>query len=268
MMGMAGFGHAALEYKFVDVKSDRKEFEKAITQQGKDGWEFCGSERFGSPGSDFVLVFKRSHGGMAFGGMMGGGGMGGGMPGMPAMGGFGGGNFGGVENVSVNILLHNIASADVAAAIKKAFPKAVEVVADARTNRLMVVADPATLKDITRTIEKLDAKPGDKPKPAGPGAMGLPMGPMGGSTPGFGFTNNAAGSGGGFNAKPTGEIKILSLKHATANEITPVLIQVFPTANITQDPRTNQLIIRADPETFLAVSKLLQELDVAVPPKK
>ncbi len=65
----------AWEYKFVDVRSDRKAFESAITQHGKDGWEFCSSERFGP--AELVLVFKKSKGGASgfnpFGGFGGGG---------------------------------------------------------------------------------------------------------------------------------------------------------------------------------------------------
>src|SRR5262245_9599678 len=83
--GAGGFavGPAAWEYKFVDVKNDRKAFEKAIVEQGKDGWEFCSSERFAQ--NDLVLVFKKRKGGdFPFGG--GGGGR---------FGGFGAGGFDG-----------------------------------------------------------------------------------------------------------------------------------------------------------------------------
>ncbi len=66
---------------------------------------------------------------------------------------------------------------------------------------------------------------------------------------------------------PATEIKVLSLKHATAHELVLVLERVFPTANITPEARTNQLIIKADQETILGIAKLLQELDVDVPKK-
>lgn len=65
--GMAGgstfgeFGIApssAVNYKFVDIRSDRKAFEAMVTQQGKEGWEFCGSERFGP--AELTLVFKKT----------------------------------------------------------------------------------------------------------------------------------------------------------------------------------------------------------------
>ncbi len=92
----------AWEYKFVDVRSDRKAFESAITQHGKDGWEFCSSERFGP--AELVLVFKKSKGGASGFNPFGGGGSGSfggagfGQPGggsSPGGGGFGGsgGNF-------------------------------------------------------------------------------------------------------------------------------------------------------------------------------
>ncbi|MBP3960213.1 sigma-70 family RNA polymerase sigma factor [Gemmata sp. G18] len=100
---------AAWDYKFVDVKSDRKAFETAITQHGKDGWEFCSSERFGQ--SELVLVFKKQKGGAGglnpFGGFGGGGSFG--QPGsnwgaggnsFPGGGGFGGSGFPGGEGSS------------------------------------------------------------------------------------------------------------------------------------------------------------------------
>ncbi len=49
-----------VEYKFVDVKPNRKEFEKLVLEHGKEGWEYVGSERFG--GSEMTSVFKKHKG--------------------------------------------------------------------------------------------------------------------------------------------------------------------------------------------------------------
>jgi RNA polymerase sigma factor (sigma-70 family) len=78
------------EYKFVDASPNRKEFEKVVAQHGREGWEFCSSERFVSENkAEVVLVFKRSKGGVGSGGVgggmpgpSGGTGMGAGMPGL------------------------------------------------------------------------------------------------------------------------------------------------------------------------------------------
>jgi len=52
---------STVEHKFVDVKNDRKAFETAIAQQGKEGGSSCGSERFAQ--GELVLVFKKAKGG-------------------------------------------------------------------------------------------------------------------------------------------------------------------------------------------------------------
>jgi hypothetical protein len=267
----------AWEYKFVDVKSDRKEFEKAITQQGKDGWEFCSSERFGQ--NDLVLVFKKRKGGdFPFGGR-GGFGFGGFEPG----GGFGVPAFGGDVESRVH-KLKNAAAADVVAAVNKAFPKAkgLVVVAEPVSNAVIVVADPATLKDIVKLIESLDAKgakPGPGPMGPGPGGPGGPKfptpggpGPMGPGGPTF-----PGGPGGGVVPGPVGgppgakagaPLHVYTLKHATAAELADVLKKLFANADITSDPRTNSLIVRADQNTHETIEALVARLDVEVPRKK
>ena len=67
--GMPGMGMAAhtWEYKFVDIRNDRMEFERTITQHGKDGWEYCSSERNLPPDRSrgTGLVFKKQKGGTA-----------------------------------------------------------------------------------------------------------------------------------------------------------------------------------------------------------
>jgi type II secretory pathway component GspD/PulD (secretin) len=80
---------------------------------------------------------------------------------------------------------------------------------------------------------------------------------------GFG-TGGSAGSGG---PGSVSRISVLSLKYAKAEEIALVLKKVFPDVQITADPRTNQLILRASDESSLEVAKLLQQLDVNTPSK-
>jgi RNA polymerase sigma factor (sigma-70 family) len=294
--GMWAFsGSTQWEYKFVDIKNDRKEFEKVITQHGKDGWEFSGSERFGPDrlgGQDLVLVFKKPKGGaFPFGGGMGlpGGGRGG--PGegfggfdFGALPGFGGarfGPFGGSEVEAVTLKLRNAAAADVATAVEKAFPKAkmLKVVGEPVSNSIIIVADPTTMKDVRKVIEELEGKiapdggrgrpmapgggGGRGPGPGGPGPVGPgpgPMGPTGGGPMGMGV--------GGGAARPAGELKVLTLKHATADDMASVLGQVFPgKATITPDARSNQLIVRTDLDTLAEITKLLEQLDVPVKKK-
>ena len=237
-------GSPAVDYKFVDVKNDRKEFEKVITQHGKEGWEFCSSERFGQ--GELVLVFKKSKG------VVGGGGFGGtrrndgpGGMGMPGM--------GGVDRVaaadsavgrdsaegrigirSASFQLKNASAADVVTALQKAFPKVnLRVVAENASNSVLVVsADPAVMKDIHKMIEQLDAKPGSGPKPppgAGSGPSGPPPGPGGfGSGPGPGPGGPMGGPGAGA-AKPA--VTIVN----RAEEMAVVLKKLYPNAEVIAD---------------------------------
>ena len=71
--------------------------------------------------------------------------------------------------------------------------------------------------------------------------------------------------GGGAAPRPAGELKVFVLKHAKANELTPVLERLFRTAEFTAEGRTNQLIIRGNPETLREVESLLEKLDVELP---
>jgi RNA polymerase sigma factor (sigma-70 family) len=96
--GFSGIAQPMWEYKFVEFKGDRKAFEQALTANGRDGWEFCTSERFGEGNrSETVLVFKKPKGGPVFsgGGMFGGGGGAPGGGGGRGSGGAGGGDAGG-----------------------------------------------------------------------------------------------------------------------------------------------------------------------------
>jgi RNA polymerase sigma factor (sigma-70 family) len=263
---------ATWEYKFVDLKNDRKVFEQTITQHGKEGWEFCGSERFdagpgGRPG-ELTLVFKKRKGGdfgvqggfgPAMGGAMGGMGMG-----MMAPGGAGpnwrdwvGGAGGGTGGMEARVFTLTTRKADdVVKAISEAHPKAVKVVGEPRTNMVIVVADPATMKQITALIEELDAKPGNRPKP----------GPMGAGA--------AAGAGSGSGGPPPGmmggapqplPLTIFQLKNAKAEEVALVLKKLFRTADIEGYPVGNSIIVRADEKTLDELRALLTKLDVEVP---
>ncbi|VTR98948.1 sigma-70 family rna polymerase sigma factor : RNA polymerase sigma factor, sigma-70 family OS=Singulisphaera acidiphila (strain ATCC BAA-1392 / DSM 18658 / VKM B-2454 / MOB10) GN=Sinac_5383 PE=4 SV=1: Sigma70_r2: Sigma70_r4_2: Secretin_N [Gemmata massiliana] len=259
MPGMSGPGSSAVapktvwDYKFVDVNNDRRDFEKVITQHGKDGWEFCSSNLFGQ--NDLVLVFKKRKGGdpapffggMPGPGMMGPGGMigvpgsgpvpggpmptgGSGLPGRPGAGPMGpgsgptpgaegpGGSLGGVIGGPGAGPMPGGASAG------------------------------AGLKVVVPT------GPGSGPAPGAEGS-GPPFGGLPGSGPGM-MPGGARGGAG---------LKVVVLKHAIAEELVPVLKKVFPNAEITADARTNQLIVRADTELFQEVSKLLEKLDVDIP---
>ncbi|WP_171470478.1 secretin N-terminal domain-containing protein [Frigoriglobus tundricola] len=260
------FSAATFEYKFVDVKSDRKEFEKVITQHGKDGWEFCGSERFAQ--TDIVLVFKKRKGG-GFGGFggggFGGGGFGGGFgdfsesTGPGAFGGFGGPGMtgpgvggpggrpgmgsGGGNRFEVFPLKH-AAVDEVASALQKAFADAnLRIVAEKSSNAVVIVSvDPAKLQDVIKMLESLDAKAAksgtgpDGPKPgAGPGS-GAP------SAPGM-FLN------------------VFHMKNAKAEEMLVVLQKLYPNTEVAADPRTNTVVARADEKTLSEMRVLISKLD-------
>jgi type II secretory pathway component GspD/PulD (secretin) len=60
----------------------------------------------------------------------------------------------------------------------------------------------------------------------------------------------------------------VKLRNAEAAEIARVLKQVFNQSGveITPDPRTNQLIVRADNKTLAELAALLEKLDIPLPP--
>lgn len=274
-------GASRWEYKFVELRSDdRGPFEKEITSAGNDGWEYAGSERLrkGNDAAQLVLVFKRPKGGAVSGklGGEGGGGLGGrlivpGVPTVPGVLGVPGRGKGAIENDTrvINIesrvikLKHAIAT-DVARTVEMAFPKnqLLKVIAEPTTNSVVVVAEAATMKDITKMIDNLDGKPGEGSK-----TPGLNVGGSGaGYRAGLGGGGGSQGQGLGGNQQGGGprQIQVIVLKHAIADELAPVLKRVFNNAEITPDSRTNQLIIRADEKTASDVSALIQRLDVQI----
>lgn len=292
MSGGFATAPAPLEYKFVDVKSDRKEFTQAITQNAKDGWEFVGSERF-SPG-DVTLVFKKRTGGAVtgFGGaggnLFGGGRAGGGgdaSGGTNPLGSGVWGQWGGRDGVEVrSFTLKNATAADAVAALTRMFPKQIRAaVPEPGTNRLLVVADATVITDVLKLIESLEAKPGRGPgpapgTPAGPvGSGSMPGGPASGGAPGTGSRPGGSiggdtgpglpmgGMGMGGPPRAAGGLTVLTLKHATANETAQLLKRVFPAAEVTADERTNQLVVRSDAKTLEELQALLVKLDVQVP---
>jgi RNA polymerase sigma factor (sigma-70 family) len=227
-----GFGSSSSsagnwEYKFVDLRNDdRDAFTKAITEAGNQGWELSGSERLrkGNEAVQIVLVFKKHKGG----GRVFGGGMG--MPGMGGLfGGEGGaGGFGGFDPMG---------------------PAGIGGGGGMR---------PPT------------GGSGGSSAGGGSGGGGPSSGggrPMGGATGGMGALGGATGMGlGGSGGGPArgGDIVVLVLKHALAHELVPVVGRVFPNAEITAEPRTNQLIIRADKKTMEEIHALIGKLDVQV----
>jgi type II secretory pathway component GspD/PulD (secretin) len=65
-------------------------------------------------------------------------------------------------------------------------------------------------------------------------------------------------------APRAGAIKVIALRHATAPELSTVLSRVFPTAEVTPESRSNQVIIRADDKTLTELEALIRQLDVDV----
>ena len=66
-------------------------------------------------------------------------------------------------------------------------------------------------------------------------------------------------------APRAGGIRVIPLKHAIAPELSTVLTRVFPTADVTPESRSNQLIIRADDKTISELEALIRQLAVDVP---
>jgi hypothetical protein len=234
---MGGGVAAAVDYKFVDLKSeDRDAFEKEIKQLGTQGWEFCGSERLrkANEGAQLVLVFKKRHGadfpwgGMMAGGMGGGpggmGGFGGGMAGPGGGGGFGGG-MGGQGGFGGNF--------------------------GPGPGGMRPGGNPGSQPNAPKPGDHGPKLPPGGDMPAGPGVMSGMQGFLGGG--GIGITRTDTSS---------HKLSILKLKHAKAEQLATVLKQVFNSAEITPEPRTNQLIVRANPESTKEVEKLVTELDV------
>lgn len=250
--GWAAVAPATWEYKFVDLRPDRKDYEKVITQHGKEGWEFVGSERFG--GNELTLVFKKRKGGEL--------GFGAGAsapvptPGMPPPGNFPGigglREFGpgksfrvGGDTEAIAVKLKHASAVNVADAVQKLVAKDAMVVAEANTNTVLIVASPAAVKEIEKLIEEIEAKAA-KPDP-GPGAPPI------GSTPGDPSDT------------PKQSIHVITLKYAKASEMLTVVRELFPYGwDMTVDSRTNSLILRVTDETFEKVKALMTKLDVEV----
>jgi RNA polymerase sigma factor (sigma-70 family) len=256
-------GNTVWEYKFVDRETmDRDTFEKTLTQLGKEGWEYVGSEelqrRKEKEDPRIVRVFKRQQGGnFPFGGFpggVGGWGVGGGvMPGMGGGGGagmvmpggnpFGGGGGGraggwgagpggaGANQFQVFMLKHVVAD-DVIPALQKAFPTAnLKAVAEKASNSIVILSvDANAMKDIAKLIEEIDTKPTPK-SGTGPGMSTRPPGsgmPMGGASGGSSMGGPPGGmSGGASTPSAATQTTVVALKHASAEELAGVLSRVF-----------------------------------------
>ena len=201
------------------------------------------------------------------------------VPGMSALGGLMGGGGrndwtylarGGEIEVKT-LKLKSVAAADTVAAVEKAFPKAkgLKVIAEPVSNIIIIIADPAAMKDITKLIEELDGKP--KTGSTGPdrgggrgGSSRVQAGGPGGSfgppgmDPSRGGPPMGAGPGG---AAKAGGLTVFALKNANAEELAAVLKKVFPTAEITAEARTNQLIVRVSEKDMADFEKLIVRLD-------
>jgi Bacterial type II/III secretion system short domain/Domain of unknown function (DUF4177) len=269
--GFSGIAAPTWEYKFVDFKGDRKAFESTVTANGREGWEFCTSERFGEGNrTETVLVFKKPKGGAPVfggGGMFGGGGRGGDAGGGRAPG--GGGidldiNIPGIE-ARVLRLPPTTDAGKTTEAIKKVVGKDLHTVSELPGNRLLVLATPNGMRAAERAVNEMTGAPGGggatggtRPAPGGTGPMGGgpgglgPVGPMGGFGPGGGGT------------PANDQLNVMHLKHALATELVPVLAKVFPTATLSADPRTNSIVVRGDANTMDMVRVLVARLDMEV----
>lgn len=239
---MGGAPAAHWDYKFVDLKSeDRDAFEKEIKQSGTQGWEFCGSERLrkANEPSQLVLVFKKRHASEM---PMGGGGMGGSGFGVVGPGGMGSmtGGIGG-PGPGPGVPGTGLPAGGIGGG----------------PGRPGAPAAPPGGKDPT------------SPAGAAPGPGGPTTGTSSGITPGIVWGRNGVEPGlvlGRFGAEAANmKVTVLKLKYAKAEQLGKVLVQVFPSADITPEQRTNQLIVRATPEMAMEISKLMIELDVEVP---
>jgi RNA polymerase sigma factor (sigma-70 family) len=271
--------HATWEHKFVDVKNDRKAFEQTITQHGKEGWEFCGSERFGQ--GDLVLVFKKKKGGdFPFGPVPGG--PGGGFNPIGGGGAIGGGwrdwaagiaAGAGADSDVLTLKLKNASATDVAAALNKILPKGATVVAEPNANVIVVVAGPAAIKDARKLIEDLDAKGAKVKPPVGPGPMGPgpgvgpgPVDPKFGPGPGAGIGPMPGGPPMDIGAPPAGQnLTVFNLKNAKAEDMAVVLKKLFRNADIESYSGGNAVIVRADDKTLDEIKALLSRLDTETP---
>jgi type II secretory pathway component GspD/PulD (secretin) len=144
----------AWEHRFVELRNDdRDAFELAVRENGKQGWEYCGSERLRRGGNppQIVLTFKRPAGRAAGGPAPGGSPPAGSMPGSPVRaGGF-----------RLNVFpLKNADATLTASVLQKLFNPDVVIVPDARTNSLVVRADEHTLELIRTLIARLDSMDG------------------------------------------------------------------------------------------------------------
>jgi hypothetical protein len=233
---------AAWEHKFVEIASERKAFESTITQHGKDGWEYAGSERFDQKG--LVLVFKKRKGDI-------------GTPTrpntifpivpsedvrpqkhpapMPKPDGKG--------NITMQLSLKNANPNEVAESLKTMAP------------RWLVSAEPNTeigaiSITITRDVnwkyvhdlvfEISDEKSKQTHDP---------------------FANSKLQPA----KKPEPMFQVFNLKFATAAELTEVLQRLFPEAKMVVEKRTNAIIVlSADTENLDKIRLLIGRLDVEV----
>ncbi|HEY1187282.1 MAG TPA: sigma-70 family RNA polymerase sigma factor [Gemmata sp.] len=237
MGGFSGVHTPPVDYKFVDIKTDRKAFEQTISQQGKEGWEFCGSERFGQ--TELTLVFKKAKSAVTGGGFGGVGTLGGG--GFGRAGG-GGGGFGGTvplgpgtvppgafptpaggDNVFQVVPLKSASADDVVKALQKQFEnKNLRAVAERAANAVVIVSgDKDVIKSALKAIAELDAKA----------------------------------------AKSNALLNVFNLKNSSAEEMVTVLKKLYPNAEMTADPRTNTIIARGDEKNIEELRLLIARLD-------
>jgi type II secretory pathway component GspD/PulD (secretin) len=198
---------------------------------------------------------------MAGGNPFGGGGRGG------WLGGFGGGT------IEAKVFkLENSSAADTASALSKLFSgKVLGVYAEPVTNTVIVAAEPAILKDITKVIQEIDRampapKTGTGPgKGTRPPAGGGPMGGPGGGDAGGGSPWGGAPSGGGPN-----QFQVFTLKHVAADDVIAALQQAFPTANLraVAEKASNSLVILSvDANVMKDIAKVIEQLDTKPGPK-
>jgi RNA polymerase sigma factor (sigma-70 family) len=252
--GSGGFGGGGAmptrgwEYKVVFGALGTGNAEADLNKLGADGWELCATGERGA------VVFKRPKGSPMIGG-----GIGGGVGGIPMAGG--------------------IASLDAAA---DALMRRADRNADGKISR-DEASDAGRVGGEFDTIDankdgSIDAAEYRKyleSRSRGRGPAGGPGGenPFGGAGGGFSPGGGGRGGPGGRGPGPEPEMQVHRLRNAEAAEMAGLLKEVFgrqPGVTVTADPRTNSLIVNADPDTQKAVQALLQRLDEpsAPPPRK
>ncbi len=152
----------------------------------------------------------------------------------------------------------------------------VKVIADYRTNSLIVQASPRDLGEIRRLVESIDAKESDtsteirvfRLKNAlaidlAEALLGAIRGEIGSSTTTQPQVPGAGGGGGGNQTQSQVLRPASSLEFKTVDPESGKLIRsgIMDDVQVTADPNINALLVRAPPESMELIAALIKELD-------